>query len=117
MDSTDGINSSDAKKKLDQGMEFAKNNRLDRACELWGEARISEPYSPSILYDLGVCSEVSGELEQALTLYKEADRLLKSPDDKVSSALHRVQEDIGGKQKLREQINKEDTRKPDTKSF
>jgi tetratricopeptide (TPR) repeat protein len=117
MDSTDGLNSSNAKSKFEQALEFAKNNRIDRACELWGEARAQETHSPSILYNLGICSEVVGELEQALGLYRDADRLLLKPDDRVSAALYRVQEAIGGRQKLKEQINKEDIRKPDTKRF
>jgi len=40
MDSTDGITSREAERKFEQGIDYAKHNRLDRACELWGEARI-----------------------------------------------------------------------------
>jgi len=106
MTSTDGIASKDAEKKFEQGLDFAKANRLDRACELWGQARILSPNSPSILYNLGICSEVTGELEQAFALYKKADGLMSSPDDKVSSALHRVSDALQKQRKLKEQVTK-----------
>lgn len=106
MDSTDGITSKDAEKKLEQGIEFAKNNRLDRACELWGEARTLSQNSPSLLYNLGICSEVTGNLEQALDLYKKADRLFNKPDDKIAAALQRVSQALQDRKKLKEQTTK-----------
>jgi tetratricopeptide (TPR) repeat protein len=104
MDSTDGISSSEAKDKLKKGIDFAKNNRLDRSCELWGEARIISPNSPSILFDLGVCAESRGDLDAALSLYKEADKLIGKPDDNISLALSRVSEQIKSREKLKEQL-------------
>jgi len=104
MDSTDGIGSKEAEKKFEQGINFAKNNRLDRACELWGEARILSPNAASILYNLGICAEVTGDLEQAYDLYKKADRLMSSPDDRVSSALYRVSSQMQQQKKLKEQM-------------
>lgn len=101
MDSDEGITSKDAKTKLEQGIDFAKNNRLDRACELWGEARILSPDSPSLLYNLGICSEVTGQLEQALDLYKKVDRLLSKPDERVNASLTRVQKRINDQMKLK----------------
>ena len=105
MDSDDGIISDTAKAKLAQGIDFAKNSRLDRACEIWGEARILAPNALSVLYNLGICSEVTGELEQALDLYKKADRMLIKPDDKVNAALARVQKRMQEQKKLKEQIS------------
>jgi tetratricopeptide (TPR) repeat protein len=82
MDSTSGIESADAKDKLKSGLEFAKKNRLDRGCEIWSEARRSAPNSIAYLYNLGVCAEVNGRLEEAQSLYKQADKQLSKPDDK-----------------------------------
>lgn len=101
MDSDDGLDSREAKAKLEQGMDFVKNNRLDRACELWREARILAPNSPSLVYNLGICSEITGQLEQALDLYRKADKLLSKPDEKVNSALARVQKRIDDQSKLK----------------
>ncbi|MDP3049419.1 MAG: CsgG/HfaB family protein [Thermodesulfovibrionales bacterium] len=106
MDSTNGITSKEAEKKFEQGISYAKGNRLDRACELWGEARILSPNTPSILYNLGICSEVTGELEHALDLYKKADRAYGKPDDRITSALHRVSTTIQKEKKLKEQIGR-----------
>lgn len=106
MDSKDGLTSNVAEKKFEQGIDFAKNNRLDRACELWGEVRTISPNSPSLLYNLGICSEVVGNLDEALDLYKKADRLLNKPDDKISAALGRVTQAIQNREKIKQQTVK-----------
>jgi tetratricopeptide (TPR) repeat protein len=104
MDSTSGIESAHAKDKLKSGMEFAKNNRLDRSCEIWSEALSSAPNSIAYLYNLGVCAEVKGRLEEAQSLYKQADKQLSKPDNKISSALSRVGAAIEKQKKLSTQM-------------
>lgn len=105
MDSPDGITSDAAKAKLTQGINFAKNSRLDRGCEIWGEARTVASSSPSLLYNLGICSEVTGDLEQAADLYKKADKLLMKPDNRITVALARVQKRIDDEKKLKEETS------------
>lgn len=106
MDSTDNITSKEASNKLEQGLYYAKNNRFDRACELWDEARILSPESASILYNLGVCHESTGEFEQALNLYKKSDRAIGKPDNRITLALRRISEKIQKQNKLKEQLSK-----------
>lgn len=102
MDSTEGIKSKGGQKKFEAGLEYAKAQRFDRACELWEEAREFSPDSPSILYNLGVCVEIKGELEQALELYKKADRQLSKPDYRITEALARIKKAMEDRQKLKE---------------
>lgn len=104
MDSTDQIDSADAKDKLTQGIEFAGKGRMDGACEIWGQARIAAPNSPALLYNLGVCAESRGDADAALNLYKQADKLIGKPDDNITLALSRVSLAIKNRQKLTEQI-------------
>lgn len=104
MDSTDGISSSEAKDKLKNGLDYAAKQRMDSACELWGEANNLSPNAASILYNLGVCAESRGDLDAALGLYKRADKLIGKPDDNVSLALDRVSEAIKNKKKLTEEL-------------
>jgi tetratricopeptide (TPR) repeat protein len=104
MDSTDGIESPEAKDKLKSGLAYADKGRMDSACELWGEARNLAGNSPALLYDLGVCAESRGDLDAALTLYKQADKKLGKPDDDISLALTRVSTAIKNKGKLKEQL-------------
>ncbi len=106
MDLMDGIKSREAENKFEQGLSYAKNNRLDRACEIWDEARAISSESPSILYNLGVCSEVAGNFEQALEFYKKADIAYGKPHDKVTSAIHRTTEAIQKQKRLKEQVIK-----------
>jgi hypothetical protein len=104
MDGKAGIASNEVAQKLDLGLDYAKNNRLDRACELWGEGRILSPNSPSLTYNLAICAELRGDLEDALNLYKGADRALNKPDERITSAMGRVSEAINKRQDLKEQL-------------
>lgn len=105
-DATDGINSPEAKDKLKRGMEYADKGRMDSACELWGEARNLASGSYALLYNLGVCAESRGDLEAALSLYKQSDKILGKPDDDISLALSRASEAIKNSSKLKQQMGK-----------
>ena len=79
-----------ARLRYDSAIEFAKAKRLDRACELWREVESLEPPTMPVLYSLGVCAEVAGNLTASEDLYRKADRLLQKPDSRVSAALERI---------------------------
>jgi tetratricopeptide (TPR) repeat protein len=104
MDSTNNIESSEAKGKLKQGIDYAGKGRIDTACEIWGQARILAPSSPAILFNLGVCAESRGDAGAALNLYKQADKLIGKPDENITLALERASLAIKNRQKLAEQI-------------
>lgn len=103
-DSTDGIESKEAKDRLSLGISFAEKNRLDAACEKWGEARQLAPNAPSILYNLGICAESIADMENAYKLYKQADKQIGKPDDEISLALSRVNKALSNQKKLKEQL-------------
>ncbi len=105
MDMTDGIAAPEPKESLKRGIEYASRGRLDAACEIWGAARIQAPASPALLYNLGVCAESRGDAEAALSLYRQADRLLGKPDDDITAALNRVSGVIKNRKKLEQQLN------------
>jgi hypothetical protein len=52
---------------------------MDSACDLWGEARNIASNSYVLLYNLGVCAESRGDLDAALVLCKQADKILGKP--------------------------------------
>ena len=104
IDSTDGIESNEAKDLLKRGLEYADKGRMDSACELWGQARNLAPGSYALLYNLGVCAESRGDLDTALTLYRQSDRALGKPDDDITLALSRVGEAIKNRGKLKEAL-------------
>jgi len=104
MDSTQGLSSETAIEKFKEGVEFAAAQRIDRACNLWQEVRsISEATMP-LLYNMGICSEINGNIEEAAELYKEADLLLKQPDKHVNTALARIKGIKENDDLLKEQI-------------
>lgn len=105
MDLTSDVGSAQAAQKVKAGVDFAKHDRLDRSCALWEEAKKLSPKSITLLYNLGVCAEVSNRLDDALSLYKEADKGLNKPDDRVSAALSRVTEAIQMQKKLSQQVS------------
>ena len=104
LDSTDGIESKEAKDKLKRGIEYADKGRMDSACELWGEARIIAPNSYVLLYNLGVCAESRGDLDAAIGLYKQADKILGKPEDDITLALNRVEGAIRNRAKIKEAL-------------
>ena len=104
MDSDDGISHPQARKPFEAGLEFARKNRLDRACELWQTAAPLSPDAPALQYNLGVCAEIGGELGKAQALYQQADRLLDEPNDDVSLALRRINAALANQRQLDEQL-------------
>lgn len=102
LDDTDGIETEFARSRLSSGIEFARADRLDRACELWLEARGQAPDSVSILYNLGVCAEATGNLKDARNLYRQADRLLSKPNKTINEALDRIDQRINSAPKTSE---------------
>jgi len=103
-DETDGMDLSAAKDRLRMGIRFAESRRMDVACEQWGEARQMAPESPSILYNLAICAETVADLDSALRLYQQADRLLGKPDEDITLGLARVGKALRDRQKLMEQM-------------
>jgi hypothetical protein len=105
-DATSDITAEAAKAKLKDGLKFAGGNRMDRACALWNEAKPLAPNAISILFNLGICAETGGRPEEALSLYQQIDKILTKPDDAVSKALARVNEQIERRKKLGQQMAK-----------
>jgi hypothetical protein len=99
--STEGISSAAGKERFEGSMTFARENRLDRACEIWKELSVTERSAPSLNYNLGACAEVTGELDAALARYTEADRQLSKPDKLVSDGLVRVRQRQAAERALR----------------
>jgi len=87
-------------KRIENGLEWVKNNRADRACEMWQEAYSRCNDSVSLLYNLGVCKEISGDLQGALEMYRKADRMLSNPDPDVSDGIIRVKRRLRNQQVL-----------------
>jgi tetratricopeptide (TPR) repeat protein len=110
MDSTDGIANPAAAEKLKQGITWAGKKRLDKACELWGEAASMTSTSYALAYDLGVCAESRADVEAALKLYKKAEDLLGKPDDDISLAVMRTSEAVKNVKKLSQQMKSQETR-------
>lgn len=107
-DSTDGIDSTQVKSKLKTGILYAKENRLETACELWNEAKQMAPNSPSLTYNLAVCAESNGDLKNAQSLYKQADRLIGKPDKDITLGLNRVNLALSNDQRLQGQVKYND---------
>lgn len=83
-------------------LEFADSGRLDRACEIW--KTFNNKDSLALAYNLGVCAEAFGNLENALALYQNADKLLVKPDSLVNEALDRIVNLINARNEVNKQI-------------
>ncbi|MFV2057306.1 MAG: hypothetical protein ACC707_12615 [Thiohalomonadales bacterium] len=81
-----------AEQLLESGIEFAENNRMQRACSLFDQASKSYQFSPAIYHNLGVCAEMKKDFDLAENMYKKADSLLLKPEKLINTALVRVSE-------------------------
>jgi len=102
-DDASDIHQAAGKGKLKDGLKFAANNRMDRACELWSEAKAADPNSITLLYNMGICAETQGKPEEALALYRQADKMLSKPDDLINKALSRTNDMVEKRKKLGQQ--------------
>lgn len=82
--------SSATEDKLEGAMEYVKQQRVSRACEIFKDALASDTNSPALYYNLGVCAEIGGDLDRAETLYSQSDRKAVKPIRLISEAINRV---------------------------
>jgi curli biogenesis system outer membrane secretion channel CsgG len=96
-----------AKDKITQSIQWAKEGRLDRACEIWQDAYGLHSQGYAIHYDLGLCAEMVGKLPEALEYYEKADRLTGKPVKEINEALGRVRRSIVQQKQIEEQMQKD----------
>lgn len=104
LESVEGIKSEAARQKFGQGVAFAKSQRMDRACEIWNELLESEIQYFTLVYNVGLCSEINGDYPNALLLYNRADRMVTEPNKAISDGISRVNRSIANEQKLKDQM-------------
>ena len=93
MSSDDSINDRD---KFDMAIKFAQEARLDRAMEVLQQLNTTQPNSPLIYYNLGICAESRRAYSEAQAYYQQAERLSKEPQKLISTALVRNGRNIRG---------------------
>jgi hypothetical protein len=74
--------------RFNDAMAFVQGDRMDRACAIWSE--LSPAAGQAVAFNLAVCDELGGRLEDALNRYTAIDNTLNRPDNDVSTALVRV---------------------------
>ena len=100
MDKADGL--SDAGQTTFKGaVAFAKEGRMDRACDLFGQLFEKHKQSVALTYSMGLCQEAHGRLFEATELYKTADALTQAPNALISEALSRVSLHVKDANKVR----------------
>ena len=98
------LSKSQTKKKIDKGVKWVNAGRLDRACEFWNQAYNIHKQGYALNYLMGVCAELSGNLEEALSFYHTADRQTGSPNEEINKALGRVKVNIKKQKKLEQEL-------------
>jgi curli biogenesis system outer membrane secretion channel CsgG len=101
---TDGLNQK-TREYYTAGVEFAKEGRLDRGCELWGNALHAGANTMALYYNLGVCEESKGNFDEADEWFRKADSVLMKPDKEINKALTRMQKKRQARNKLLKQLN------------
>jgi len=95
-----------AEDRIERGIEWAEAGRMDRACELWHEACDIHPRGYAIHYLLGVCAEITGDLDKASKCYQKADRMTGEPVEEINEALGRIRIRIGKEKRLEQQLKR-----------
>ncbi len=103
MSNNDGLNDS-SKLMLKNGISFAKNDRIEKACELWKNGLKESPYSISLNYNIGVCKELESKFNDALSYFSKAEDYAGKPVRVISDAINRVKESIENQKTLNQQM-------------
>lgn len=103
MSSAEGTNDT-SKLLLKNGISFAKNNRMEKACELWQNGLKESSYSISLNYNIGVCKELAGKFNDALSYFSKAEDYAGKPMRIISDAINRAQESIENQKTLKQQM-------------
>ncbi|MEW5734947.1 MAG: CsgG/HfaB family protein [Thermodesulfobacteriota bacterium] len=98
--SDDSKMSPEANQCIKDGLAWFKEQRMDRACELWSKAASLHPEGYAIPYLQGVCAEVHGSLDEALEYYRAADARTKKPNKDIALAISRVETKMENRKKL-----------------
>lgn len=103
MNKKDGTNKK-SEELLKSGIEYAKVERMEKACELWATGLKETPASISLNYNMGVCSELSSNYEKALNYYLKAEDNALKPIKTISNAIERTKENIENQKTLKRQM-------------
>ena len=88
----DSAPSDDVIELVEGGEKFAKQGRLDRACEQWSTAANSHSEGFIMPYLLGVCAELaSDDIAAATAFYQQADGQTTQPVKVIGEALDRME--------------------------
>ena len=102
-----GITTAQGKASFAEGIKLAKKAKLTHACPLWKEARVLNPHSPALSFNLGVCAEFKNNLSLADTLYRKAAEQLGTENRMITEALSRNAQNKKDINALSNQLNKQ----------
>lgn len=91
-------------KRFKKALELVEDKQFDTGCALFREAAGLYDGSPAIYHNIGVCTEVGGDLDQALAFYDTADRLSGGGLEPVRTALARVRANKASRAKAEKQL-------------
>ena len=90
LDDTEGLSSSIAEKQFEGALKFMKAGRSDRACKTFRELESDGERTPDLLYNIGICSELDGNIDAALAYCRDADASVHEPNELINQCLDRI---------------------------
>ena len=91
-DNSDLSDQKEAQEYFDLGLEFinADTPSIQKGCGYFHQAASRYGESAAIYYNLGVCTEIEGDINKAQSYYLQAEQKLKKPNNLVSKALQNI---------------------------
>ena len=86
-DDVGSVRDAGRQQRFKDAIVWMKAGRLDRACPTFEELTEIENQSVAVFYNSAFCVQAAGDWKRAYQLYQQADRLTKTPDREIESAL------------------------------
>lgn len=94
-----------AKASFNSGLKMANQGRFNRGCEVFRSLLLQHKQSPSLYYNVGVCAEISGNLDEAKKLFINADRNTNKPNKLITSSIRRIDQKKINRRRVDSQMN------------
>lgn len=94
-----------AKANFNSGLKMANQGSFNRGCAVFKSLLMQHKTSPALNYNMGVCAEISGNLDEAKNFFIHADRNTSKPNKLITSSIQRIERKKINQERVDSQMN------------